>query len=305
MNKLVLGTVQFGLNYGINNEAGKTSRIESLSILKEAVDSGMTIFDTAAAYGDAEEVLGEFISSYKLKNKVKIISKLSPNIFDSNSQKPEYVVKEEVKKSLKRLQIDILDGFLLHTPTYFYNRDILNSLKQCREEGLIKHFGVSIYEEEHALDAVNSGLIDYIQVPYNVFDQRLNQTDFFKNAKKNNVKVFARSPFLQGLILMEDDHIPPYLSKIKKYLREFDEIINRHKFSRLEAALLFPYVNSDIDYVVFGINNIDQLREGIEIITEEKIKSFAECKKELKNKFINIEKSIISPVLWGKGVNSF
>lgn len=300
MNKLVLGTVQFGLKYGINNKTGKPSRAESLLILKQAIELGITIFDTAEAYGDAEEILGEFLLFHKPKDKIKIISKLLPNILDSSNQRPENVVKEEVKKSLKKLQIDALDGFLLHTPSYFYNKDVIKGLEQCRNEGLIKHFGVSIYEVNQALDAVNSGLIDYIQIPYNIFDQRLNKTDFFKIAKENNVTVFARSPFLQGLIFMEENLVPANISEVKKYLREFDLIIDKYNFSRLEAALLFSYINPGIDYVVFGVDNINQLKENARIIAEEKIKSFKECGEELINKFISIERAIIFPSLWAK-----
>lgn len=300
ISKLILGTVQLGLEYGINNQTGKPSRVESLLMLEYAVKLGITTFDTAEAYGNAEKIIGEFISSHGLNDKIKIISKLLPNILDGNGRKPESVVKEEIKKSLKKLKIDVLDGFLLHTPSYFYNKDVISGLEQCRREGLIEHFGVSIYEVEQALDVVNSGLIDYIQIPYNIFDQRLNRTDFFEIAKKNNITVFARSPFLQGLILMDEKFIPSQLSEAKKYLREFDQIINKYNFSRLEAALLFSYTTPGIDYVVFGADNIDQLKEIIGIVKEKKIQSFNECRKELANKFIDIEKSIIFPSLWAK-----
>jgi len=299
-NKLALGTVQLGLEYGINNRAGKPSRTEALLILDKALASGITVFDTAEAYGDAEEILGEFVASHALKDKIKIISKLSPNIIDGGEPKPEDIIKKEIKKSLSRLRVDVLDGFLLHTPAYFYNQSVIKGLEQCRSEGLIKHFGVSIYEVEHALDAVNSGLIDYIQIPYNIFDQRLNKTDFFKIAKQNNVTVFARSPFLQGLVLMEENRIPVNLSEVKKYLREFDLIINKHNFNRLEASLLFSYINPGINYVVFGVDNFNQLKEAVNVITEEKIKFFEECGEELACKFLNIEKAIIFPSLWAK-----
>ncbi len=191
ISKLVLGTAQFGLDYGINNQTGKPSRAESLAMIERAVAAGITTFDTAQAYGDAEEILGEFISSSGLGDKIKIISKLSPNLTNNNDRNPKEIIEKKIRESLAKLKINTLDGFLLHTPADFYNKGVMEGLKQCRSKGLISHFGVSIYEVQHALDAVSSGLIDYIQIPYNIFDQRLNRTDFFKIARENNVKVFA------------------------------------------------------------------------------------------------------------------
>ena len=296
----MLGTVQLGLKYGINNKTGKPSRKDSFAILEKAVEEGINIFDTAAAYGDAEEILGEFIASRGLKNKVKVISKLFPNLVKEKNKNTEMLVLKEVKKSLQRLQLKTLDGFLLHTPTDFYNKHVIKGLQKCRGEGLIKHFGVSIYETKHALDVVGSRLVDYIQVPYNIFDQRLSKTDFFKIAERNNVKVFARSPFLQGLLFMEEDNMPPRLSEVKKYLREFDNILNKYHFSRLEACLFFSFMNPNIDYVVFGVETKKQLDEDIKAVVGRNKSSFDACMEELNNRFVNIKKAIIFPSLWSK-----
>jgi len=295
LDKLCLGTVQFGLEYGINNPHGQPTEKEVFYMLDEAIEQGITIFDTAFAYGNAEQLLGDYgISNHK----VQVISKLKPNLIGNNDPNTRKLVEDEIVQSLRRIKINVLDGYLLHTPTDFYNERIIDALQYCKYKGFIKSFGVSIYETKHALDVVKSKVVDYIQVPYSIFDQRLDQTEFFTLARENNVVVFGRSAFLQGLILMKEDKVPGQLSKVKEYLRQFDKIINKYNISRAEAAFLFSYTHPGIDHVVFGVDNIEQLQEDIYI--SRKAIDFAKCREELSQCFQTIEKSIIFPSLWTK-----
>ena len=297
-NRLCLGTVQFGLHYGINNKTGKPSRPEVFRMLDEAMENGIEFIDTAAAYGDAEEILGEYIAAQKNKINLKIISKLRPNLIAKEEKHAEETVKREIEASLKRLNIDTLNGYLLHTPANFYNESIVNGLVKCKEAGLIEDWGVSVYETQDALNVAGSGIVDYIQVPYSVFDQRLNKTGFFKLAKQKNVTVFARSTFLQGLILMDIKEIPAYLDTAKGYLQELDIILEKYNISRLMAAFLFSFNNPDVDYIVFGVDNLEQLKE--DLMLAEKPVDFKQCYKELYNHFLNVEQSIVIPSLWSK-----
>jgi aryl-alcohol dehydrogenase-like predicted oxidoreductase len=296
--KLVLGTVQFGLEYGINNKTGKPSRDDVFRMLDLAAAKGIESLDTAAAYGDAEEIIGEYLKSRKGVVDFKIISKLMPNLITEKDEDTESIVEREIKGSLKRLNKECLDGYLLHTPANFYNKGIIDGLIKCKRNGLIKNLGVSIYETQEALDAASSGIIDYIQIPYNVFDQRLNKTDFFEIARKNNVTVFSRSTFLQGLILMDFENIPEHLEIVKGYLGEFDQIISKFNVNRLEASFLFSHKNPNIGYLVFGVDSAEQLLEDIDI--SQRNVDFDECYDELYNRFLDIEKSIVIPSLWAK-----
>ncbi len=296
--KLVLGTVQLGMKYGINNSHGKPSRQESLAILDYAYEQGIRIFDTAFAYGDAEEIIGEFIASRKLEDQVQIISKLEPNCVPEHSKNVLGIVETRLRASLSKLGLEMLDGYLLHTSPYIFRREIVDALQKCKEKGLVKNIGTSIYEEAEALAAAKNQLIDYIQIPYSVFDQRMGQTEFFRFAKANGKRVFGRSAFLQGLIFMKEDEIPEFLFGAKKYLREFDDIIGRYGLSRLEAALLFSASESGIDYIVFGVDTMGQLQEIVEKMLH--VRESPDCIVELRTKFSKIEKNIIFPSLWKK-----
>lgn len=268
-------------------------------MLKFAYDHGIRIFDTAYAYGDAEEILGEFLQRWNLSKKVKIITKLKPNILEEVSGgKVQEAIESNLRQSLKRLKRDYVDGYLLHTPGYIRNKKVVKALVSLKKSGLVKNIGVSIYETSDAIYAAKLKEVDFIQVPYSILDQRLDKTNFFQLARKNHITVFARSAFLQGLFFMTDEKVPSYLEKAKTYLKEMDEIIAKYGLSRQEAAFLFSCKNENIDYVVFGVDNVKQLGEDIEIVN--KNIACEDCLAELKNKFTKVEKNIIFPSLWKK-----
>ena len=296
IDKLVLGTAQLGLKYGINNKFGKPSRKYSLQLLDKAYEIGIRNFDTAA-YGDAEDILGEWISRNGIKNSVKIISKLKPNVLEAEHD-VGLIIRNNVNASIERLKIDFLNGYLLHTPGYIYRNDVLEELYECKISGFISNLGVSIYEENDAICAANNRYIDYIQIPYSFLDQRLDKTDFFNIAKTNKKTVFARSPFVQGLIFMNYNSIPENLIKAKEYLRYFDEIIAKYNLTRQEASLLFSLQQSKNDFIVFGVDTIEQLVENCRIATSNiKIDN---CITELKKEFGMTDRSTVIPSLWKK-----
>ena len=284
LNKLVLGTAQLGLEYGINNKSGKPSREEALKILEFAYKNGIKIFDTASAYGSAEEILGGFCKRCNLADKIKVITKIKRDI------------KAELNESLARLKMNYVDGCLLHEPKDIRNEKMIELLREAKNLGLAKNIGVSVYEPKDAVYAAELSELDYIQVSYNVFDQRLDKTNFFELAKKNSKKIFARSPFLQGLLIIPEEEIPAHLKGAKPYLAKLNRIIAKHGFLRKQAALRFALENENIDYVVFGADNKNQLKEIINI-SNQKI-DFNQCRKELKNEFKEVSKYIISPNLW-------
>lgn len=285
LNKLILGTVQFGLDYGINNPNGKPAKARALSMLSFAYDSGIRIFDTAHSYGNSEEILGEFLHKKGIRKEIEIITKCENPFKD-----PE--------ESLKRLRTNYIDALLCHSPDCIRDTLFINKMSNLKKMGVVKNIGASIYDPEDAIYAAKLDSIDYIQVPYSIFDQRLDKTDFFKLAKKNKKKVFSRSVFLQGLILMEKEKVPEHLKKAKNYLNTLDKIIKKYDLSRKQAALFFALSNKGVDYVVVGVDNINQLKELI-FMCSQKI-DFKDCFLELKNNFDNVEKKIISPNLWKK-----
>lgn len=300
-NKLVLGTAQLGMNYGLHNSYGQPTKEESFSILDRAFAAHINTFDTAHSYGTSEDVLGTWIQDRSLVNKVKLISKMKPDAVNDYPDGTKFadIVRQELDKSLLRLRVETLDGYLFHSPHYIYFDQMIKGLQKVQDAGLVKNIGVSVYNELEALRAVDLGL-NYIQVPYNLFDQRLHRTNFFDIAKKNKVTVFARSPFLQGLLLMRSNELPDYLSCFSSHLERFVELAKRHNLTQAEFALRFVDVVCPAEHIVFGVDTLEQLNDGVTIM-ETNTSSSNDCwVVEARNSFRDLNSGMINPSLWGK-----
>lgn len=298
--EICLGTVQFGLEYGVKQEKKPTLE-ESFEILKCAIDSGIKFFDTAFAYGEAEDILGKFFIRYpNYIEKVKVISKLQPNIIELNKDKEVYeLIKSNLKESLNRLGLKKIDGYLFHTPRYIYNEHAMEALFKLKSEGYYNNLGVSIYETEDAVNAAKDNRIDYIQYPYSVLDQRLEETEFFDIAKKNNKTLFARSAFLQGLLLMDLDKVPEHLKHSLKNLEELKKIGNSFNIEPLDICIEFTKQRNETDYFVMGVHTLEQFLEDLEIFNKNNRK-YENFFNEVKIKFSKVDKSIVMPSLWTK-----
>ena len=288
----MLWTVQFWLNYGINNKSWKPDIEKIYSILDNLIINWIYYLDTAPAYWDSEEIIWKYIKekniNFKIFSKFSGLNNDNKDIFNS--------IKNSILKSLKKLNVNTLEWYLLHNAKDFYNTEILNSLLKIKDEWLIKNIWVSIYEIEDALNISKNSKIDYIQIPFNILDQRLNNTEFFNNCKINKIKVIARSIFLQWLILMKNEDIPEDLKWVIPYLEKFDKIILKYWLTRVEACMLYTLQNEKIDFLLFWVDNLEQLSQNLNIAN--KNIDFSKGIKEIENNFKNIDKYIISPNLW-------
>lgn len=299
MPDLCLGTVQFGMKYGVNNQIGRQPAWEeSFEMLDYALDHGIDTIDTASAYGEAEMILGSYFKRRRNSNKIRVISKLSPNIIGEGVPVKKTVI-EECRQSLQKLGLAQLDGYLLHTPEYVYRADILEALCQLKKEGYVRNIGVSIYDLKEGFAAIDSGVMDYIQLPYSLFDQRGMQESFIPKAKKAGIKIFTRSAFLQGLFMMERTNIPDHLQKAVPYLDIVQRILQEFNVDLVSAILQFVKKEKDIDYLVFGVETIRQLEEDILKAGQDNIPD--ECIRQLKEQINNVSQSIIFPSLWSNG----
>ena len=295
--RLCIGTVQFGMDYGIKGQK-KPSLYDAIGMLDYATQNGITDIDTAFAYGEAEDVVGEFLKRKTIdRSKLFISSKLKPNELDEvPHSKLKSSINEHLDRSLKRLNTDYLDSYMLHSSRYVFNDDILEALYEVKKDGRIKHCGVSVYYPNEAKKCIESDFVDFTQLPFSVFDQRMQTEGVFDLAKeKNNTQIHSRSAFIQGLILMREDEIPPFLQGAKPILAKIDKLSQKYGISRIEIALLFVKHFEAISHLVFGVDNIEQLKENIDIfnrtLDDEVINDFSK-------EFNNIDTDIMMPSLW-------
>ncbi len=259
--KLALGTVQFGINYGVANKNGQVDKNQAMSILKYAESVGIDLLDTAAAYGTSESVLGSFgVSDWKC------VTKLGPIPADVTSVK-EWVITQ-VNQSLEKLNLSSLHGLLLHRPADLlgvFGGEYIDALVGLKKSGVIKGIGFSVYSPDSLEELTAVYWPDIVQTPYNVLDQRIKSSGWLERLWQKNTKIHARSSFLQGLLLMDSESRPEFFRKWSGPLSLWDEVVKRHEMSAVEIALLFALSEDRFENVIVGVNNLQQLKELVEI----------------------------------------
>ena len=259
MNKLALGTVQFGMNYGLSNPNGVVGMEEVARIISVAGINGVKVLDTAVGYGDSERCLGSVgVESYRVITKLPPI----PNVDDL-----EGWIMSTIKGSLARLKISKLEAVLLHS-----SADIIGpkaseyqaAMHALKERGFCNSVGVSIYspnELDMIWDHRSQWRPDLIQAPLNVFDRRIASSGWLEKLSNENIKVHARSVFLQGLLLMAPKQIPDYFSRWRKLLDEWFGWCQSNNVTPLQAALGFVNYYDEVENIVVGALSAKQLME--------------------------------------------
>lgn len=297
MADLCLGTAQLGMEYGINNKVGKLDKHEVFEILDIAVENNIRIWDTASIYGDAETILGEYLVSHEdIAGDIAIISKQCQSVVDLTPLAVEKSIREELQLSLEKLHREFLDGYLLHSYREVDNPDAIRTLQKLKDEGLVRAVGVSVYEIDEAEKAVEEGIIDYLQMPCSIFDQRGLTSGVLHKAKQKGITVFTRSAFLQGLLMMEEEEVPEYISSIRAYIKRFNTILTKYSLEKKHAILKYILSQDVIDYMVFGVESKGQL---LEIIEEKHTEPLSEeVLDEFRQSFCDIDTELILPIHW-------
>ncbi len=263
MNKLILGTANFGMDYGIAC-GKKLSKEQAFTILDFALENNFYGVDTAQAYGDAEKIIGEYFS--KRNRGLKVITKLP---------KKEYLgykdIKQTVLKSLEALNVSKIDHLLLHSfETYKSHRELItDSLYLLREEGLVEGFGISVYhpwEVLEFLDLFGGGFS--VEFPINIFDRRF--IPYLEGWKRENITLFARSIFLQGLFFLPEEKLTGIFEKVKDKVRKLKRLSIESGLNVACLCLAFV-LEQPVDFIIVGVDSLAQLREIVECANKPKI----------------------------------
>ena len=280
LDKISLGTVQFGLEYGINNTKGQTTREEVSKILNRCKKVGIVHIDTAAAYGSAENVLGEVIQSEGLSNSFQITTKCKGDEINN--------VPLSTRESLQKLRVE-----KLHCQMFHSYQDFKNTEDFIKPESVDK-IGVSVYTSEELLDSIKNPKIRVIQSPFNLLDNHSIRGESLKMAKKNGVEIQVRSAFLQGLFFMDRDCLPLALLDLKGQLEELDQICSDNEITMSQLALGYCLSKDYIDKVVIGVDSLEQLNINIEAIKKPLPKFILE---EI-DKITVINQKLLNPTNW-------
>lgn len=259
-NKVVLGTVQFGLDYGISNASGRPAMNEVRAILEAAKMAGIDTLDTAASYGGSEEVLGLLASA----SDFKVITKTLPISAHRVDGSVIDQLCEIFDRSLVRLRRDMVSGLLVH-----HSQDLLKpgadrlyrQLSDWKASGRVERIGVSVYSPAEVDEILSRYQIDLIQLPFNVVDQRAVRTGILARLQQTGVEVHARSAFLQGALLMEPATLPEHLVKLRPLISRLKDACAERGWSVQEGCLRFVAGTDGVDKVVCGVNSAKELEQ--------------------------------------------
>ncbi len=261
LSQLMLGTVQFGLDYGIANSMGQPSYQDVREILACAYEGGINCLDTAYAYGQSEEVLGKALRELGISDKVTVVSKVPPIEETLTSSGADRFIENAVVCSLKRLQLDVLPIYLFHRENNCL--EYMDSLEKIRDKGLVKYIGSSTYTPDATGEIIASGNADALQVPASLLDQRFRRSGVFAESKNKGIAVFARSVYLQGLILMREEDVHPELRGVIPFRRRLSMLADDAGISLAELAVRYILSLEGITCAILGVDTVGQLRENL------------------------------------------
>jgi aryl-alcohol dehydrogenase-like predicted oxidoreductase len=252
-NKLILGTVQFGLEYGINNIFGKPSAEEVFNILTKASESGIATLDTADQYGNSQELIGAFIRKKEKR-------------FDINTKfkVTDQSVRHQLEQSLSTLSVDKIHVYFYHKFSEFVQHPATRlELKKMKDSGKLDKIGVSVYTNAEMEIAACAPEIDVIQIPFNLLDNASQRSYWLSMAKENGKTIQARSVFLQGLFFKKILDFPPYLFSLRKYVEQLQSMATESGLAMENMCLSYVLSKSEIDQVLIGVDSADQLDRNL------------------------------------------
>ena len=286
-SRLAVGSVNFGLDYGVTNSAGKLSRLELKKILYAAEEAGIKIVDTAQAYGDSEAQIGALCRDERFKMVTKIGVDLEKGCLENS-------VSNLVEQSCNRLNQSRLYAVLLHRPEVLLGDEgsvIVRELLTLKEKGLISKIGISIYSPEILEDLTKRVDLDIVQVPFNVFDQQICSRGWRDKLKNKGTEIHTRSVFLQGLLLMDQSNLPKFFkSNWPELFNSWYEFLKMTGSDAVKLALQFALKQDWIDNIVVGVDSAAQLRSLLEIERSETSQELPDLRSE--------DTNLINPSNW-------
>lgn len=257
IDRLALGTAQFGMQYGVANASGQPDVGRVAEIMAAAYAEGFRMLDTAAAYGESEQVLGRCgVGDWSVVTKF-------PSLVELGDDQVADAVRQSVLTSLERLRILKLHAVLAHD-----SRDmcgsrgtrILVALEELRSEGLLDHVGISVYEPD-AIHAADAAATEIVQAPFNILDQRMITSGAAAALAGRGGALHVRSLFLQGVLLMAPAERPAYFSAFAETLARFDALAAEYGLDRLALCLGFVTRQPLVSLCVVGAETPEQIAQ--------------------------------------------
>lgn len=292
MTQLGLGTAQFGMPYGISNRQGQTPHAELVAILALAGSAGIRVLDTAALYGNSESALGAALAK---KHPFRIVTKTPDFKALPDPAQGAAELKRTFEHSLSSLRQPRVYGLLVHNAGDLLRPGgdmIWREMEGLRSQGLVEKIGVSVYGGNQINQILGAFAPDIVQLPVNVFDQRLVASGHLAHLKSIGVEIHVRSIFLQGLLLMAQDQIPRYFDGFKSHVTGYFDRLASAQIGKIEAALSYALSLPFTDVALVGVACAEQLAEILRLVNSRAAQKidFAQ--------FANHDPDLVDPSRW-------
>jgi aryl-alcohol dehydrogenase-like predicted oxidoreductase len=292
-SRLVLGTAQLGMRYGIANKSGQPNKLKAESIIAKVWEYGVREFDTAQAYGESELALGHALGSLGLTGEAKVISKFHPCI----DYRSTISLRRALEKTLTQLGQDKLYGMMLHGEHFlkYWDTGLGAVLLEFVEKELVEHLGISVYTPQSAIGALKTEGISLVQVPSNLLDRRFEDAGVFHEAQSCGKQIYVRSIFLQGLLLMNGGDLSESMRFAIPVIEKLGNVSRKTGFSLKQLALGYVKSAYSETKVIFGCETAQQATENLELWKTELPPQIVE---NLRMEFRDVPEKVLNPSLW-------
>ena len=294
---LSLGTVQLGLNYGIHNDSGKPSLETSFRILNAAMEAGINTLDTAAGYGNSEEVIGAWLKTVAEDQRPFIVTKAA-KLDHSNLEALRADLQSRVASSKARLGLPQLPMLMLHNcDDYLCDKENVKLVfDELKASGEILYAGISAYSNHDYGELASSGF-DAVQIPVNIFDWGQIENGGLQKLKDSGMMIFVRSVYLQGLVFQDPDSIPERMAFCRDTLVKFRNLCKKYQLSPAVLALSYALSLPGVTSLVLGSETVEQVQQNARLL-KEAVTLSPEQMAEIRENFLDTELRILNPSMW-------
>ena len=299
INRLVLGTAQLGMDYGIANTTGQPVYDTARSIVQEAWESGICEFDTAQAYGQSERVLGRVFKDLGIADEARVITKFASDV----DHLDRTALNKALETSMKSLGVESLYGLILHRENLLdlWKKGLEENLMNIVASGMVEHIGISLYSPERAIQTLNTKGVSMVQLPTNIIDRRFEITRVFQLADDVKKTIYIRSIFLQGLLLMAPDVLTEYMGFAAPVLSRLTSFAQDVGLNIKELCIGYCKNTFPHALFIFGAETLAQVRENLKYWN---VAWSDELTQKIQTEFEDTNEMILNPSLWPKKNNN-
>ncbi len=295
ISKLTLGTVQFGLPYGIANMIGQPSRKTVSDIILCAFEGGINCLDTAAIYGQSEELIGEILEDLCLCDEAIVVTKIHALAGGLSSHEAEKLIEESAVRSMKRLRLDVIHICLMHREE---DACYAEEFEKLVSKGIAASTGFSVGSPEGAASVLDLNATNAIQIPSSAVDKRYREAGIMARAASIDKLVFVRSIYLQGLLLMPDEDVPDDLAEILPVKRDLRRLAGESGITLPELLLRYAITIEGVSSLVVGVETLEQTRENIRMADKGPLPE--DIFRKIDDIVPSLSEHILNPARWNK-----